>query len=206
MSDLAFTSAAAVTRLVAARELSPVELVEALLARVARIEPRLNAFITLAGEEARRDARAAEAALMRGEPRGPLFGVPFSVKDLLDTQGVRTTFGSLIFADNVPARDAVAVARMKRAGAILFGKTTTPEFGHKCFTDAPLFGKTPNAWDESRTAGGSSGGAAANPAASCWAMNSGNRLERSASASVNGIVEFWGFSRRLTRGRMRGVE
>lgn len=190
MSDPAFASAAALARLVAARELSPVELIEDLLARVARIEPRLNAFITLAEEEARRGARAAEAALMRGEPPGPLFGVPFSVKDLLDTQGVRTTFGSLIFADNVPARDAVAVARMKRAGAILFGKTTTPEFGHKCFTDAPLFGKTPNAWDQSRTAGGSSGGAAAAVAAGLGALAIGTDGGGSGRipAAANGVL------------------
>lgn len=165
MNDLAFTSAAGLARLLAARELSPVELIEDLFSRIARIEPGLNAFITLAPEAARREARAAEAALLRGEAKGPLFGVPFTVKDLLDTEGVRTTFGSLIFAGNVPSRDAVAVARMKRAGAIMIGKTTTPEFGHKCFTDAPLFGKTPNAWDRGRTAGGSSGGAAAAVAA-----------------------------------------
>src|ERR1700736_5035446 len=98
---------------------------------------------------------------MRGDAVGPLHGVPFAVKDLVNTAGVRTTFGSVALADNVPAADSPAVARLKRAGAILVGKTTTPEFGHKCFTEAPLFGRTANPWDVARTCGGSSGGAAA---------------------------------------------
>src|SRR5262245_17400133 len=98
---------------------------------------------------------------MAGEPLGPLHGVPFSVKDLLFTRGVRTTMGSRIFANQVPAEDAVPVRRLRDAGAILIGKTTTPEFGHKPLTDSPLFGATRNPWDLSRTAGGSSGGAAA---------------------------------------------
>ncbi len=102
---------------------------------------------------------------MRGDALGPLHGVPFAVKDLVNTAGVRTTFGSVALADNVPAADSPAVARLKAAGAILVGKTTTPEFGHKCFTEAPLFGRTANPWDLSRTCGGSSGGAAAAVAA-----------------------------------------
>src|SRR5258708_30317354 len=92
---------------------------------------------------------------------GPLSGVPFSVKALLFTTGVLTTMGSLIFVDQVPTEDAVPVHRLREAGAILIGKTTTPEFGHKPLTDSPLFGATRNPWDLSRTAGGSSGGAAA---------------------------------------------
>src|SRR5262245_10631477 len=98
---------------------------------------------------------------MHGASLGPLHGVPFSVKDLLLTKGVRTTMGSAIFADQVPTEDAVSVRRLCEAGAILIGKTTTPEFGHKPLTDSPLFGATRNPWDLSRTAGGSSGGAAA---------------------------------------------
>src|SRR5579863_3172653 len=165
MTDLAFTPAAELAALIARRALSPVELVEATLARVERAQPALNAFITVAAAPARAAARAAESAVMRGDAAGPLFGVPFSAKDLVNTAGVRTTFGSVVFADNVPAADSVAVARLKRAGAILIGKTTTPEFGHKCFTEAPLFGRTANPWDRSRTCGGSSGGAAAAVAA-----------------------------------------
>jgi aspartyl-tRNA(Asn)/glutamyl-tRNA(Gln) amidotransferase subunit A len=165
MSDLAFTQAAELAALVARRALSPVEIVDDLLARIAAAQPRLNAFVTVCGEAARAAARAAEAAVLRGDRLGPLHGVPFAVKDLVNTAGVRTTFGSAALADNVPAADSVAVARLKAAGAILVGKTTTPEFGHKCFTDAPLFGRTANPWDLARTCGGSSGGAAAAVAA-----------------------------------------
>jgi aspartyl-tRNA(Asn)/glutamyl-tRNA(Gln) amidotransferase subunit A len=161
VSDLAFTSAADLAAMIARREVSAVEVVEAVLGRIAASQPVLNAFITVCGDEARAAAREAEAAVMRAEPLGPLHGVPFAAKDLVNTAGVRTTFGSVALADNVPAQDAVAVARLKAAGAILVGKTTTPEFGHKCFTDAPLFGRTANPWDPSRTCGGSSGGAAA---------------------------------------------
>src|SRR6202040_2542493 len=133
--------------------------------RIGRVQPVLNAFITVCGEEARAAAKTAEGAVMRGDAVGPLHGVPFAVKDLVNTAGVRTTFGSVALADNVPAADSTAVARLKAAGAILVGKTTTPEFGHKCFTDAPLFGRTANPWDLRRTPGGSSGGAAAAVAA-----------------------------------------
>jgi len=164
-ADLAFLSAAELAPLIARRELSPVELVETVLARIERAQPALNAFVTVCGEEARAAARAAEAAVMRGEALGPLHGIPFGVKDLVNTAGVRTTFGSVVFAENVPAADAVSVARLKAAGAILVGKTTTPEFGHKPFTEAPLFGRSANPWDLARTCGGSSGGAAAAVAA-----------------------------------------
>jgi len=165
MSELAFASAAQLAELIAKKGISPVELVEAALDRIARSQPTLNAFITVCAEEARAAAWEAEAAVMLGDPLGPLHGVPFAVKDLVNTAGVRTTFGSVALADNVPATDSPAVARLKAAGAILVGKTTTPEFGHKCFTDAPLFGRTANPWNLSRTCGGSSGGAAAATAA-----------------------------------------
>ena len=158
--DLAYASAAELAALVARRAVSPVEIVELVLDRIERSRPTLNAFITVCAEEALEAARAAENAVVRGEALGPLHGVPFAVKDLVNTAGVRTTFGSVALADNIPAADSPAVARLKRVGAILVGKTTTPEFGHKCFTDAPLFGRTANPWDLSRTCGGSSGGAA----------------------------------------------
>jgi aspartyl-tRNA(Asn)/glutamyl-tRNA(Gln) amidotransferase subunit A len=106
------------------------------------------------------EARQAEQALMSGEPLGLLHGVPYTAKDLVNTRGVRTTMGSLLHADNVPDQDAAAIAGLRRQGAILIGKTTTPEFGAKCLTDAPLFGRTRNAWTPERTSGGSSGGAA----------------------------------------------
>ncbi len=142
------------------REVSPVEATEAALARAHRLQPHLNCFITICDEQAMRDAHAAQDALMRGDPPGLLHGIPYTCKDIVNTAGVRTTFGSLIFENNVPEHDAEAVARLRRAGAILIGKTTTPEFGAKCLTDAPLFGRTRNAWSAAHTSGGSSGGAA----------------------------------------------
>jgi aspartyl-tRNA(Asn)/glutamyl-tRNA(Gln) amidotransferase subunit A len=141
--------------------ISPVAVIDAVLERIEALQPTVNAFITVTAEQARRAARRAEAAVMAGEELGHLHGVPFSAKDLLFTKGIRSTMGSLIFADHVPAEDAVPVRRLRAAGAILVGKTTTPEFGHKPLTDSPLFGTTRNPWNLSRTAGGSSGGAAA---------------------------------------------
>ena len=152
-------------RLVAQREISPVEIVEEVLRRADALQPHLNCFITLCHEQALQQAREAEQALMRGEDLGQLHGLPFTVKDIVDTANVRTTYGSLLHRDHVPTQDAVAVARMREAGAILIGKTTSSEFGAKCLTDAPLFGSTRNAWNASRTSGGSSGGAAASMAA-----------------------------------------
>jgi aspartyl-tRNA(Asn)/glutamyl-tRNA(Gln) amidotransferase subunit A len=155
------TDALTLARQIRTKEVSPVEVIEAVLRRIDALQPTVNAFITVTADEARAAARRAEAAVMAGERLGPLHGVPFSVKDLLATRGARTTMGSLIFADQVSAEDAVPVRRLREAGAILIGKTTTPEFGHKPLTDSPLFGATRNPWDLSRTAGGSSGGAAA---------------------------------------------
>ena len=160
MSDLTRLSAAELRTRIAAKDLSPVDLIEAVLERAEALQPVLNCFITLVPEQARAAARQAEDAVMRGEPLGLLHGIPFAAKDLVNTAGVRTTFGSLLHADTVPQEDAVSAARLKQAGAILFGKTTTPEFGHKALTDAPLFGRTRNAWSAAHTSGGSSGGAA----------------------------------------------
>ena len=120
----------------------------------------MNAFITIAGDLAMAAAREAEAAVMQGVELGKLHGVPVAVKDLIPTAGIRTTWGSLIFKDYVPDHDSVAVARLKQAGAIVVGKTTTPEFGQQCLTQAPLFGRTRNAWRADRSSGGSSGGSA----------------------------------------------
>lgn len=163
--EFIFASAAELAGLIARRAVSPTEIVDLVLDRIEKTQPTINAFITICADEARAAAKEAEAALMRGDTLAPLHGVPFAVKDLVNTAGVRTTFGSWALADNVPAADSPAVARLKAAGAILVGKTTTPEFGHKCFTEAPLFGHTANPWDPSRTPGGSSGGAAAAVAA-----------------------------------------
>ena len=143
------------------RELSPVELMQACLDRIARHNGALNAIVTLHAERALADARAAEQRLMRGEDLGPLGGVPLAVKDLEDVAGMRTTYGSPLFADNVAAEDSLNVARLRAAGAIPLGKTNTPEFGAYMQTDNPVFGPTRNPWNLERTPGGSSGGAAA---------------------------------------------
>ncbi|WP_018313599.1 amidase [Cupriavidus sp. UYPR2.512] len=157
---LCLASAAALQQRIRRKEISPVELTAAVLARAERLQPVLNCFITLCADEAMAAARAAEAEMMSGRPLPPLHGIPFTAKDIVNTRGVRTTFGAVPMRDNVPAEDAVAVARLRMQGAILVGKTTTPEFGSKCLTDSPLFGRTRNAWHADRTSGGSSGGAA----------------------------------------------
>lgn len=159
--EIAYMSATELAMLIRHKKLSAVEAMEATLARAEKVQATLNCFITICGEEALRDARAADERQARGEPLGLLHGVPLHVKDLVNTKGVRTTFGSLMHEENVPEEDQVCIARLKRAGAILFAKTTTPEFGHMVWTEAPLFGRTRNAWDATRTSAGSSGGAAA---------------------------------------------
>lgn len=157
---LCFTPASELAPLLRSRALSPVELVSAVLERAQRAQQTLNCFITLTPERALAEAHQAQARFMAGEPLGPLDGIPFTVKDLVNTAGVRTTFGALAMAENVPAMDTVSVARLRAAGAILIGKTTTPEFGSGPLTNSPLFGSTRNPWNVQRTCGGSSGGAA----------------------------------------------
>ena len=159
-TDILFRPATELARAIREKQLSPVELTDAVLDHIAALQPRLNAFITVTAEAAREAAREAERAVAKGDALGPLHGIPFSVKDLTFTEGVRTTMGSHIHADFVPTEDAVPVARLKRAGAILVGKTTTPEYGHKPMTEAPLFGRTLNPWNPDFTCGGSSGGSA----------------------------------------------
>lgn len=160
MTDLTRLPASDLAPKIAAREISPVELMKAVLARAEQLQPVLNCFVTLIPEQALAAAKQAEDDVMQGKPLGLLHGIPYAAKDLVNTAGVRTTFGSLLHENNVPKEDAVAIARLKQAGAILFGKTTTPEFGHKAMTDAPLFGRTRNAWSAERSSAGSSGGAA----------------------------------------------
>lgn len=164
--ELCWMSATTLAASIRRRRVSPVEVVEAVLRRLERLNPVLNAYVTVTAEEARRAARAAERVVMRRSARpGPLIGVPFSVKDLVITKGVRTTFGTPLFRDHIPAEDAPVVTRLKAAGAILLGKTNTPTLGWVGITDNLLFGATRNPWDLGCTPGGSSGGAAAAVAA-----------------------------------------
>jgi len=148
------------------KKVSPVEVMKEVLARIDRLNPTLNAFVTLTAEQAMRDARAAERVLgKKGAKLGPLHGVPFSTKDLVLTKGIRTTFGTRLYADNVPTETAPMVERMLAAGAVQLGKTNTPTFGWIGATHNLLFGVTRNPWNLDRTPGGSSGGASAAVAA-----------------------------------------
>ena len=161
MDDLAFLPATEQARLVREREVSPMELVELYLERIERLDPALGAFVTVCADEALADARAKE----RDAPDAPFHGVPIALKDLDTTAGIRTTFSSKAFADNVPDFDLAHVARTRAAGFVVLGKTNTPEFGTTAFTDSPLNGPCRTPWDLGRNAGGSSGGAGAAVAA-----------------------------------------
>jgi len=164
--ELCWMPAAALAAAIKRKALSPVEVVRAVLDRIERVNPRLNAFVTLTPEQALKDARVAERAVgKKGARLGPLHGVPFSTKDLVITKGIRTTFGTRLYADNVPGEDAPMVERMKAAGAIQLGKTNTPTFGWIGATHNLVFGITRNPWNLDRTPGGSSGGASAAVAA-----------------------------------------
>jgi Asp-tRNA(Asn)/Glu-tRNA(Gln) amidotransferase A subunit family amidase len=166
MNDLNWLSAAELAPMISGKQVSPVEVTDAVLARLDEVNPKINAFVTVTAELAREQARAAEKRVL-ADPAGlpPLFGIPVTIKDLQDTAGIRTTYGCRSFAEHVPQRDAITVARLKAAGAIIIGKTTTPEFGALGVTESHLTGTTGTPWDPGRTSGGSSGGAAAAVAA-----------------------------------------
>jgi aspartyl-tRNA(Asn)/glutamyl-tRNA(Gln) amidotransferase subunit A len=164
--DLLFMPAAKAAALIRSKKLSPVEYVDAVLNATERAQPRLNCLREVMIDRARADAKRAEAAVTRGDELGPLHGVPVSIKDLLDVEGVPTRHGSAIFADNPPAAsDDITVARLRAAGAIIFAKAQSPEFGVKGLTDGPSFGIARNPWNLERTPGGSSGGGASAVAA-----------------------------------------
>ena len=163
-SDLVFLSAAAQAKLVRQRAISPVDLVQACLARIERYDPVLRAYITVCAEQALAEARQAEGEIAAGTYRGPLHGIPFGVKDQLCTRGIRTTVGSRIKADYVPDFDATVIARLKAAGAILIGKENLHEFG-KGGTNVFPYGQPRNPWDPDRNPGSSSSGSGIAPAA-----------------------------------------
>lgn len=158
LTDLSITEAAT---LLESRQLSPVELTEAHLARIEVVEPTLTSFITITAEVAREQARQAEAAIQRGEYLGVLHGIPLAHKDLFETAGIRTTAGSKILAEHIPDRDATAVARLQEAGTILLGKLNMHEWAMSVSNNNPHFGACKNPWDTARIPGGSSGGSAA---------------------------------------------
>jgi amidase len=162
MADESLTrkSACELAALIRSRAVSPVEVLDQHLAVIVRVNPALNAIVTLAADQARECARAAETAVMRGETVGALHGLPIGIKDIVHTAGIRTTFGSPLFLDFVPDDDAEVVARLKRAGAIVLAKTNTPEFATGANTANALFGATLNPWNPALSPAGSSGGSA----------------------------------------------
>jgi Asp-tRNA(Asn)/Glu-tRNA(Gln) amidotransferase A subunit family amidase len=174
MSELTFRSAVSMAEQIRQKKLSPVELVEAHLARIEKLNPKLNAFVQLDVEGARRQARAAEESVTRGEKLGPLHGIPISIKSSMEVQGMRCEAGSMLRAGFVAAKDAPLVSRLRNAGAIILGTTNTPELLMAWETDNLLYGRTNNPWDLSRTSGGSSGGEAAAIAAGCSAGGVGS--------------------------------
>ena len=190
--DLCFTSATELVRLYRARRVSPLEVLEALLTRIDAVNPAVNAIVTLARDAALAEARRATEALGKGDRPGPLHGVPVAIKDVTATRGIRTTYGSTLFAEHVPAEDAVVVERLRAAGAIVIGKTNTPEFAFGPNTVNRVFGPTRNPWNLELTSGGSSGGSAAALATGMCPIAEGTDLGGSlrGPASFCGVVGF----------------
>ena len=172
--NLAFTPAAELRELIGEKQVSPVELTALYYERIDRLDSQLHAYLTLCRDEAMQAARDAENAVMRGDDLGALHGVPISIKDLEMSKGVRSTSGSLPFTDRIPEEDSVVIERVKAAGAIILGKTNTPEFGHRGTTENLLGEPCRNPWNTERTPGGSSGGAAAGVAAGLSAISTGS--------------------------------
>jgi amidase len=174
MTDLIFEPATALRALLVERRISARELLAAHLAQIERVNPSVNAIVTMVPERAIAAAEAADEALLGGAEPGILHGLPVAHKDLHDTAGIRTTYGSPLFADHVPTRSSLIVERMWRAGAVPLGKTNTPEFGAGSQTYNPVFGATANPYDLALTCGGSSGGAAAALASGMIALGDGS--------------------------------
>ena len=176
---------------------SPVELTTDCLARIEKLNPKLNAFITVTAESALAQARQAEAEIRRGDWRGPLHGIPLALKDLIDTAGVRTTAASLIFKDRIPTEDAEVVRRLKAAGAVLLGKQNLHEFAYGASSMVSAFGEVRNAWNKEHIAGGSSGGSATAVAAgmgygAIGTDTAGSIREPSALCGVVGLKPTYG--------------
>lgn len=190
--DLCFVPATTLASLYRARKVSPLEVMQAVFARIDAVNPRVNAYVTLAREQALAAAKKATAAVTRRSRLGPLHGIPVSIKDLTPTRGIRTTWGSKIFEDHVPDEDALAVERLKQAGAIIVGKTNTPEFGAGGNTFNAVFGATRNPWNLELTCGGSSGGAAVALATGMGPLAQGSDLGGSlrTPAAFCGVVGF----------------
>jgi aspartyl-tRNA(Asn)/glutamyl-tRNA(Gln) amidotransferase subunit A len=171
--DLAFAPALTLSEKVAAKEVSPVELTELFLRRIERLDGRLNSYLTLVHDEAMAAAKVAEEAVMHDDALGPLHGVPISLKDMQMTRGIRTTQGCAVYGDRIPTADSAVAERVRGSGAIVLGKTNTPEFGMLGATENRLGDECRNPWDAERTSGGSSGGAASALAAGLCPLATG---------------------------------
>jgi Asp-tRNA(Asn)/Glu-tRNA(Gln) amidotransferase A subunit family amidase len=173
-SELCFAPATELIKKIAAKEVSIVELTEMFYQRIEEFNPKLNAYLALCPDQSLAEARQAQEVVQKGEPLGPLHGIPISVKDLELTRGIPTTLGSVVFRDRVPDFDSVVVERVRQAGAIILGKTNTPEFGQSGTTENKLGDACRNPWNLERTPGGSSGGAAAALASGLCALATGS--------------------------------
>jgi len=173
-TELAFMPSAELRTRIASKQLSPVEVTRLYLQRIEALDPQLNAYLTVTGDLALQMARDAEQAVIDGKPLGPLHGVPISIKDLEVTRGIRTTLGCRIFADTVPELDTIVVERVRQAGAVILGKTNTPEFGLLGTTENRLGDACRNPWNREHTSGGSSGGAGAAVAAGLCSLATGS--------------------------------
>jgi amidase len=192
VSEICFTTARDLRTALLAREISAREVVQAHLDQIEKVNPQVNAVVTVVAEAALAAAAAADERLAHGEPAGPLHGLPAAHKDVHDTAGIRTTYGSPLLADNVPEQDDLVVARMRAAGAITLGKTNVPEFAAGSHTVNPVFGPTRNPYALDRSAGGSSGGAAAALACGLHPIADGSDMGGSLRnpASFNNVVGF----------------
>jgi len=159
-SDLCFTSATELAAMLRSKKVSAREVMQAHLAQIERVNPAVNSIVTLVADRAMADAAAADEELARGKLRGPLHGLPIAHKDLVETKGIRTTFGSPFYRDHIPDADAPIITLIRKGGALTIGKTNTPEFGAGSHTFNTVFGATKNPYDVTRSCGGSSGGAA----------------------------------------------
>ena len=196
------------SRLMAARELSSSEVTRAALTRLELLENKLNAFITVLSAQARADAKKADEEIARGNYRGPLHGIPVTIKDMFETAGVRTTGGSKILAEWVPETDSALVERLRAAGALIIGKTNLDEFGHGGTSTLSHFGPVHNPWDIERIAGGSSGGSAAAVASGIgplsYGTETGSSIRRPASyCGITGFKPTFGIISR--QGSFRGA-
>lgn len=191
LTDLWKTSADVLAAGIRQREFSPIEVFDAVMGRVEEVNSSVNAIVTV-NPRARDEARAAERAVLHGDKIGPLCGVPYTLKDLTPTAGLRTTYGSEKYRDHVPTTTAVIAKRLRGSGGVLLGKTNTPDHGCKAVTDNTIFGPTANPWDYSRTSGGSSGGAAAAVASGMAPLAEGSDFAGSIRipASHCGVVGF----------------